>query len=366
MDSYQKILTFPEQFAWKPEIEHSHKKTDPLVVQHDQHVSAIIPGSVVGVSYSGNIEDASPFAWRPEIEHSREKIVPVSHKIAICGMGGSALAGDIIKTWLKRDELVIHRDFHTPSPAPEHIIAVSYSGNTEETLSVVEDALKKNIPLIFIASGGTLEAVAHKHKLPFIKLPSGYQPREAVGFMIRALTAILAPRHMEELEALAKLNGKASLNKGKKLGVALSGKIPLIYSSARMASLAYNWKIKFNETGKTPAFTAIIPELFHNEMTGFNMGKKTKNLAHNFAFILLDDTEDSPEVKKRIAVFKKFAIAKGFDVFHEKLRDAVFIERFISSMHLADWTSYFLAKASGADPENVPWVEEFKILNKKP
>lgn len=318
MDSYHKIISFPQQFAWKPEIEHPNEKT----LANEGHV-------------------------------------------AVCGMGGSALAGDIIRAWLKRKDLIIHRDFHLPNPLPKIVVAVSYSGNTEEVLTAAQDALEKKIPLFTTASGGMLEALSRDMGIPFIKIPQMFQPREAIGFMIRALTAFIAPHHLKELDALAAISGKYGFAKSKKIAQKLLGKIPLIYSSQNMSVLAYNWKIKLNETGKTPAFTGVVPEIFHNEMTSFDMGKKTRRLAHNFAFILLEDTDDTDEVKKRFRTFKKFIEGKGFVVLHEKLSGDTFMERHVRSINLADWTAYFLAKNSGADSENVPWVEEFKMLNKK-
>lgn len=318
MDSYHKILSFPQQFSWKPEI-----------------------------------------------EHPDEKILEIAGPIAVCGMGGSALAGDIIRTWLKRNDLIIHRDFHLQNPLPKIVIAVSYSGNTEEVLTAAQDAREKKIPLLAIAAGGALEALSRDAGIPFIKIPQMFQPREAIGFMIRALTAFIVPHRLKELEALATISGKYGFAKSKKIAQKLLGKIPLIYASQNMSVLAHNWKIKLNETGKTPAFTGIIPEIFHNEMTSFDMGKKMRRLAHNFAFILLEDADDAAEIKKRFRMFKKFMEGKGFVVLHEKLSGDTFMERFVRSVNLADWTAYFLAKNSGADPENVPWVEEFKMLNKK-
>ncbi len=315
MDSYHKILGFPQQFLWKPEIEHLDDK---------------------------KFEIHSP--------------------VVICGMGGSALAGDSIRTWLHRNDLIIHRDFHLPKQPFKLVIAVSYSGNTEETLSAAHEAQDKKIPLFLIASGGALEAMSHDLGIPFIKLPQGFEPREALGFMIRALVEFLAPHRNKELEVLAKISGKSGIAKGRRLSKILLGTIPLIYASQNTASLAYTWKIKFNETGKTPAFTASIPELFHNEMTGFDAGKKTQKNAGRFVFILLENPDDSPEIKKRIQTFKKFIGSKGFTVIHEKLSGDTFMERHVRSINLADWTSYFLAKNSGADPEHVPWVEEFKTI----
>ncbi len=306
------------------------------------------------------IDFPNQFLWKPEIEH--KKNINTKGIIAICGMGGSALAGEVMQKWLNRSTIIVHRDFHLPDIKPDVVIAISYSGNTEETESAARLALHKKIPLIVIASGGALEALSHEKELPFVKLPQDYQPREALGFMIKALACILVPDKVKELEVLAKLDAKKDKKHGEKISAALFGKIPLIYTSSPYKLFAYNWKIKFNETGKTPSFTGVIPELFHNEMTGFYMGEKTKKLANTFAFILIEDPEDSPEIKNRFRAFKEFIAAKKFIVLYEKSKGNTFLERFVRSINIVNWASYALAEASGADPENVPWVEEFKKL----
>ncbi len=317
--------------------------------------------------YNNIREFPKQFLWKPEIVNAENlPQTGLDAKITICGMGGSALAGDFIKTWLERTAITIHRDFGIPQNiAPDFVVTISYSGNTEETLSSFHEAREKKLPLLGIASGGALEKECLKHKIPFIKLPQGFQPREAMGFMVKALGAILAPDKIKELEDTGTILTESLEPFGKELAEKIVGKIPLIYTSPRMGVLGYNWKIRLNETGKTPAFVGIIPELFHNEMTGFDMGKKVSALKEKFFFVLLEDSEDTAAHQARFDAFETFFSTKGFLLKHIRTEKSNFCRGFFSSVSLADWTAYYLAKISGANPEEVLWVEEFKALVRK-
>lgn len=315
--------------------------------------------------YDQIISFPKQFLWKPEIEYGKNLSLKSGMRIAICGMGGSALAGDIIRSWRDWDNIITHRDFYLPKESFDFVIAVSYSGNTEETLTSFELALKKRIPVVAVSSGGKLEELSRLHKTPFIKLPAGFEPRQTLGYMLKALAAILAPRHLGELEKLSALNPLLFKKKGEELSHKIFGKIPLIYSSAKLETLAYNWKIRLNETAKLPAFSAIIPEVFHNEMTSFDMGRKLRGLKNKFFFIILTDDKNFPETQKRIQIFKNLFTKKEFSVEIIKFTDKSYLESFFEAVILADWTSYFLALEAKVNPEEVPWVEEFKKLSKK-
>lgn len=316
--------------------------------------------------YDQIISFPQQFLWNPKIEYGKNKSPKSVERIAICGMGGSALAGDIMRSWLERDDIIIHRDFYLPKgKSPDFAITVSYSGNTEETLTSFELALKKRIPVVAVSSGGKLEELSRLHKTPFIKLPVGFQPRQTIGYMLKTLTAILAPRHLGELEKLSALNPLLFKKKGEELSHKIFGKIPLIYSSAKLETLSYNWKIRLNETAKLPAFTAVIPEVFHNEMTSFDMGRKLYLLKNKFFFIILTDDKDFLETQKRIQIFKSLFTKKEFSVEIINFKDKSYLESFFEAVIIADWTSYFLALKAKATPEEVLWVEEFKRLSQK-
>jgi len=140
----------------------------------------------------------------------------------------------------------------------------------------------------------------------------------------------------------------------------LKGKVPVIYSSLSNLSVSYNWKIKFNETAKVPAFYNVFPELNHNEINGFDLAEDIKYLADNFHFIFISDGEDNPQTIKRMEVTESIYQAKGLPVTRIYLEGNGKLERIFSSLLLADWATIAVARANGVDPESVPVVEELK------
>ncbi|MBI2506768.1 MAG: bifunctional phosphoglucose/phosphomannose isomerase, partial [Candidatus Colwellbacteria bacterium] len=138
--------------------------------------------------------------------------------------------------------------------------------------------------------------------------------------------------------------------------------IPIIYSSRRNIALAYNWKIKFNETGKAPAFYNTFPELNHNEMTGFDVQETTRELSDKMFFIFLKDEDDHPKITKRMEVLERLYRDRKLSVAVVSLEGNSKMEKIFNSLTLADWTAYYTAKRYNVEPEQVPMVEEFKKL----
>lgn len=307
------------------------------------------------------------FSWEPKIENE-DQLLKYS-RFVVAGMGGSSLAGDLLKVAIPILDITVHRDYGLPDFPDKDwdqtlVIASSYSGNTEETLDALDEALKNGVAVAVIAAGGKLLEKAKKLGLPYVELPNtGVQPRMAAGFSMKALLAILG---MDE--ALKEISGLADLDAGRdeKAGVALakklSGKAPVIYASRRNFPIANNWKIKFNETGKTPAFANFFSELNHNEMTGFDSVPESKKLSQNFHFIFLKDKEDHPRHQKRMEITAKLYRDRGLEVEEVELSGRSVWEKIFTSTLLADWTALSLANIYGADPENVPLVEEFKKM----
>lgn len=307
------------------------------------------------------------FSWEPKVEN--ESLLHQYSKFVVSGMGGSSLAGDLMKVWNPLLDLVIHRDYGLPEISEADlsrtlVIASSYSGNTEETLSALDTAIEFGLAVAVVAAGGKLLAKAKELGLPYVELPAGgIQPRMATGFSIKAILALLGmDEALSEIASLAKLNTKPFEVAGKKLAEKLLGKVPVIYSSRVNIPVAYNWKIKFNETAKIPAFANRFPELNHNEMTGFDRVPTTRGLSENFHFVFLRDSEDHPRIGKRMEVTAKLYRDRGFAVEEIELSGGNVWEKIFSSTLLADWTAYFLAEAYGVDPEKVPLVEEFKKM----
>jgi len=295
-------------------------------------------------------------------------------KFIVAGMGGSHLAAGLLKIWKPELDLTIHRDYGLPAVSAKElsenlIILSSYSGNTEEvtdaeeTIDVRENIIKKDLTSAVVSTGGELIELAKEDATPYIQIPdTDIQPRNALGYSLKALLKVIGDEDtLEELSNLSQtLDPTEYEEKGKELAEKLKSKVPVIYSSTRNQPIAYNWKIKLNETGKVPAFYNVLPEMNHNELEGYSV----EELSKNFHFIILKDEDDDERVGKRMEVLEKMYKDKGLSV------DAIEIEgkdkyhKVFASLILADWTAYYIAEIYGQNPENVSTIEEFKKLIK--
>lgn len=288
-------------------------------------------------------------------------------RIIVCGMGGSGLPADILNTLSSPGlPIIVHKDYGLlpDANASDLVICISYSGNTEETVSALQEAAAKNIPAVVIATGGELERLSRDHQLPFVKLPAGIQPRSAIGYMSGALAMLLENVGIVSMssqfiqaakdvaEATPKLEAEAQVMAKK-----LNGKIPVVYASDRLATLAKIWKIRFNENSKIPAFYNVFPELNHNELAGY---EGIKSVTGKFHFIILKDADDHPRVQKRMELTADIAKESGADVSILATERGSLVAKFFTSAVLSDWVSYYLALERNINPTPVTVVEDFK------
>lgn len=308
------------------------------------------------------------FTFKPELVNKTD--LSKYKKYIVCGMGGSHLAADIIKNIDPEINLIIHSDYGLPNIPVDELkkclfIFSSYSGNTEETIDGYHLAKNKNLPRVVIAVGGILLELAKKDKVPFIQLPNtGIQPRSALGYSFMALLAVMQrddiAKQTSDLVGLLTARMAELKISGADIADELAGFVPIIITSKKNYSIGYNWKIKFNETGKIPAFHNVVPELNHNEMTGFDLNEKSRYLADRFYILFLVDESDHPQNRKRMEVL--------FQLYHEKrlpVKNIILIgknnlDKVFSSLILADWTAFYLARHFNHEAEQVPMVEEFK------
>lgn len=288
----------------------------------------------------------------------------------VCGMGGSQLASHLLLAWDPSLPIAMHRDYGLPE-LPKNgskkrlYIFSSYSGNTEEVIDAFHQAVKQRLPMTVIAVGGKLIELADKRHVPFIQMPDiGIQPRSALGFSLTSLLSLLElEKGIKEASALAKQLKPASFEStGKKLADALKGRVPIIYSSTRNKAVAYNWKIKLNETGKIPAFYNVFPELNHNEMNGFDVAETSRHLSDRFAFVFLTDETDDKRNQKLMEITKQLFEDRGLPVVDVPLTGKGRMFRIFNSLLTADWTAIHTAELYGLESEQVPMVEEFKRL----
>lgn len=297
--------------------------------------------------------------------------------ICISGMGGSSFPSDILETYVaylrKKDSkknknfrIIKNRGYQLPVEATEKClnIFISYSGNTEETIESLNEAIKKKLPSIGIANGGKLIEICKAKKIPFIIIPDISQPRYALGYFFLVLLQILKNCQLIEgnfsqeiLNSIKKLTEITIQNEkaGKALAKKLTGKTPLVYTSEKLQGIARIWKIKINENSKTPCFYNYFPELNHNEMVGFTLPQG------KFHIITLVDNNEHPQIIKRMKITADILQKKKIktDLVDIPDNSNMFLSIF-SFLALGDWVSYYLALNYKQDPTPVEMVEDFK------
>lgn len=290
-------------------------------------------------------------------------VVPLKGPFAqaiVLGMGGSAIAADLLSCYLPELPIVSCRSYRLPRRVGRTLfLAMSYSGNTEETLSAFREAARATKDIVVFASGGRLEEAANSYRLPSVRLPRGHQPRNAVPFMLFSMLAVLeglgmTPPHRDEVErALGDLHPrKIAAVAASHIGRALNRTV-LIYASDEFYPLAYRWKTSFNENSKVMAFANRLPELNHNELAGFT------RLKEKYVLFLLRTDEEHRRVHRRMDLTKEFATKAGIEVVEIALKGSR-LSKILTAVLLGDWLSYYLALHHRVDPSPVKIIERFK------
>lgn len=296
--------------------------------------------------------------------------------VVVTGMGGSALAALLAKVWLRQDISVpfeVVRGYELPASVTQNtlVIASSYSGNTEETLSALAQASDRGAQIGIIASGGALLQKATEANIAHVALPSGLQPRMAVIYNLRALTALLenftiVENKSGEIAFTANWLGRetaawdptvpAEQNYAKQLAEQAVGKTAIFYGGALTAPVAYKWKISWNENAKNVAFWNEYPEFNHNEFMGWDSHPIEKPFA---VFDLLSDLEN-PRITRRFALSDQLLSGKRPKATPIQLKGATVLEQLLWGSILADYVSIYVAILNGVDPTPVDLIERFK------
>lgn len=312
------------------------------------------------------------YAWNIKIKPGKivkEKI----RNIVISGMGGSAISGDLLKCFLS-DELKIplsvNRDYQLPEFANSKTLVIisSYSGNTEESISSLYDALKKKCKIITVSTGGKIEELAKKNKLPWIKLKEGFQPRYSLGVSFFTLLNLiqklkLIPKQdkvVKEIISLWQAKGKEyskESNPAITYAEQITGFIPLIYSSAEFEPVAYRLKCQFNENSKLHAFINVIPELNHNEIIGWEtfLDKQI-----NIKLIVILDQDYHQQLKKRFEITSELIRSAGVEIISLRSNEENIKVRIMDLIYLGDWITYYSAVLRGFDPSEIDNINTLK------
>ncbi len=298
--------------------------------------------------------------------------------IVVTGLGGSAIGGDLLRVYAAGRisvPVVVNRDYVLPEfVAPDTLVfAVSYSGNTEETLSAYGEARAKGASVIAVTTGGKLGEAALRDGVPVIKIPGGIAPRAATGFLFLPTLRVLQklgvlPGKVDEItemiELLKNLRKKldpetpAEENPAKQIARKLHRRIPVIWGSAGTTEVvAQRWKGQINENAKAPAYWNVLPELNHNEIVGFQFPLEILNQVH---VIILRDEHDHSRVHKRIEITKDIIkdVADGYTEVWASGNGA--LARLYSLIYTGDYASVYLAALYGVDPGPVRVIDHLK------
>lgn len=298
--------------------------------------------------------------------------------IGICGMGGSAISGEYIQNFLIENEtgfdlpINIIRGYKLPNylTSDSLIIVVSYSGNTRETLFCLLEAIKRNIYVIFISSGGVLIELSEKYNFPIVKLPKGYAPRAAFPLLFSALCGIFSSlfpelKYLEqELSELTELlihknselnfNTPINSNPGKKFALKWLDKIPIFIS--QYSCLGMRMKGQMNENSKKIAFYDFFPEMMHNSVQGW----KDESI-NNFIFVRIFFSASGSEM-----IDKTDFSLKIVNYHNKKTVDKIIIKEsnlmknlFVAT-YLVDYVSLYMSVLQNIDPSNIDIISKMK------
>jgi len=292
------------------------------------------------------------------------------NKVVFAGMGGSAIAGDLVRDWLDADMCIpmeTVRGYHLPAYVDEDtlVFLISYSGNTEETLSCMLDALNKGSRIISISSNGALQRVNKTLSLPVIGLPKMAAARVSFPYLFAPIPYILAklnllPFEKVEREIAAATRTVDRLTKDyaievpfeknvvKRAAVQIFGTVPVIYCHGPYRSVGLRFKTQVNENCKLPARFDVFPELNHNEIMGWEASKK---ILKHYTLILLRSPDEPREVQTRIeALKKKFFEKNAKSVLEISAQGENLLARMLYLLFTADMISLYLAVLHHRNP----------------
>jgi len=316
-------------------------------------------------------------AWDKAKEFQLPKDYANIGKVVVLGMGGSAIGGDLVRSLLsskKRPIIFVSREYDLPAFVDEKtlVIASSYSGNTEETLSAFSQALDKRCKKLVMTSGGKLKELAENAGVPVFVIDYKGQPRAAVGYGFMSLIAFLqklgflgdqsaeVKAMIQDLEGLLTELGESApavSNRAKQLAIKFHGKIAVIYGAGTLSEVAHRWKTQINENSKSWAFYEIFSELNHNAVVGYQFPQE---IASSIYVVMLRSLSLHPRILIRYRVTGELLEQSGIG--HETVdsRGKGALSQMMGMLYLGDWVSYYMAILNEIDPTPVKAIDYLK------
>lgn len=300
--------------------------------------------------------------------------------VAVAGMGGSAVGGDLLRRYLAKQSkvpLLVSREHQLPDSIGEGSLVVvsSYSGNTSEALASLADALAKRAAVVCISSGGRLIDEARRRSIPYLIIPSGYPPRAGLGYSFGALLSLAwrvglcgdpaaeiaeCVGHLEKLSAVYSVP-ESSDNRAAKLAGQLDHLLPVIYCANELDAVGLRWKNQFCENSKRLAFVSFLPEASHNEV----MGWEAARVGIRAGVIVLRTSDEHPAVSRLLSLICEIVAGKARFCGEFWADGTSLLCRMFSLILLGDYASVYLAVAGGLDPTPITTIDRLKDALKR-
>jgi glucose/mannose-6-phosphate isomerase len=312
---------------------------------------------------------------------TRKLSLPESHRsapaVAVLGMGGSAICGDLVRSIFSdrlRVPVTTLRDYELPAWVDERtfVVAVSHSGTTEETVSSLSAALSRKANVAVITTGGALGEVAARVQLPLLKYPDQTPPRAALGYTLAMLTGMLERARMVEVgdgevdAAVAALgvvirncgpDQPTESNPAKQLAWALLDRVPVIEAAGFLAPVAYRWKTQLNENSKSFGAVETLPEATHNAVVGYD----NPDVLHDHTFVVfLASSSDHPRNSLRATLSSELLTSVGITYQVVPVGGEGRLAQACAAIVLGDYVSTYLALLYGVDPMPVDAIAHVK------
>lgn len=324
--------------------------------------------------FSGQIHDSIKFMenWSTKKNYSNIETV------LITGMGGSAIGGDFVSAILSKEcavSISVNRCYNIPGWVNEKtlVIASSYSGNTEETISAFKLALERKCQIICVTTGGELEALAVRSNLDIVPVPKNLQPRAALGhsltlnLLLLEKTGIIVNDQIKSqlLSALTSLENwqeQLQIIKDENQGCIIAEKIentfPIIYAGTGWTSVcALRFRGQLAENSKMLSSYNIFPEQNHNEIEGWTCYPE---IIGNTSIVWLKDRDDHVQIQKRMQITKELLHSIPSAIIEVEMTGKTPLGRMLKLIHLLDWVSYYAALINKVDPSPVNRITQLK------
>lgn len=288
--------------------------------------------------------------------------------VVLTGLGGSGIGGSMVQNYVF-DKLkvpyLVNKDYFLPAFVNESTLVVvcSYSGNTEETIAAMEQAMKAGAKIVCVTSGGKIAELAKENGIDCILLPGGMPPRSCVGYSLVQILFIL--RHFgllttdfeDEITAsvdLIRRDSEAIQEQARNLAEALAGRLPVIYSAQYFEGLAIRVRQQINENSKMLCWHGAIPEMNHNELVGW------RDVNDNLAVLLLRNEDDYQRVQTRMEINKEIISKYTPHIIELYSKGNSYWEKVFYFIHVTDWLSVYLADLHEVDATEVKVIDQLK------